>query len=114
MLSKSGLKLVSNVNIVYGNLNSENSQDYAQKLQRNCKFMNLASAFREVSVLLLIQYKPTGNRMCAGGGGGEVQMYARPRQYICKAKNSSEPLVIKEFHTKEGASEEPDMVLSSC
>jgi hypothetical protein len=23
----------------YGNLKSENSQDYAQKLQRNCKFM---------------------------------------------------------------------------
>ncbi len=30
--SKSGLNLVSNVNIVYGNLKSENSQDYAQKL----------------------------------------------------------------------------------
>jgi hypothetical protein len=42
-LSKSGLKLVCNVNIVYGNLNSENSQDYAQKPQRNCTFMNSAS-----------------------------------------------------------------------
>jgi hypothetical protein len=31
-LSKSGLKLVSNVNIVYGNLKTENSQDYAQNL----------------------------------------------------------------------------------
>jgi hypothetical protein len=31
------------VNIVYGNLKSENSQDYAQKPQRNCTFMNLAS-----------------------------------------------------------------------
>ncbi len=30
-LSKSGLKLVCDVNIVYGNLKSENSQDYAQK-----------------------------------------------------------------------------------
>ncbi len=33
------------VNIVYGNLQSENSQDYAQK-QRNFTFMNLASGFR--------------------------------------------------------------------
>jgi hypothetical protein len=31
-LRKSGLKLVCNVNIVYGNLKSENSQDYAPKL----------------------------------------------------------------------------------
>ncbi len=37
------LKLVCDVNIVYGNLKSENSQDYAQKPQRNCTFMNLAS-----------------------------------------------------------------------
>jgi hypothetical protein len=29
-LRKNGLKLVCNVNIVYGNLKSENSQDYAQ------------------------------------------------------------------------------------
>ncbi len=31
------------VNIVYGNLKSENSQDYAQKSQRTCTFMNSAS-----------------------------------------------------------------------
>jgi hypothetical protein len=31
------------VNIVYGNLKSENSQDYAQKPQRNSTFINLAS-----------------------------------------------------------------------
>ncbi len=36
-LSKSGLKLVCNVNIVYGNLKSEKSQDYAQKPQRNLR-----------------------------------------------------------------------------
>ncbi len=41
--SKSSLKLVCNVNIVYGNLKSENSQDYAQKPQRNFMFMNMAS-----------------------------------------------------------------------
>jgi hypothetical protein len=37
------LKLVCNVNIIYGNLKSENSQDYAQKPQRSCTFMNSAS-----------------------------------------------------------------------
>ncbi len=42
-LEKSGLKAVCNVNIVYRNLNSENSHDYAQKPWRNCTFMNLAS-----------------------------------------------------------------------
>ncbi len=42
-LSKSGLKLVCNVNIVYGYLKSEKSQYYAQKPQRNCTFMNFAS-----------------------------------------------------------------------
>ncbi len=47
-LEQSGLKLVWNVNIVYGNLKSENSQNYAQKPQRNCTFMN------SVSVLSLI------------------------------------------------------------
>ncbi len=47
-LSKSGLKLVCKVNIVYGNLKSENSQDYAQKPQRNCTFMNSASVQLQV------------------------------------------------------------------
>jgi hypothetical protein len=37
---KNGLELVFNVN---GNLKSENFQDYAQKTQRNCTFMSLAS-----------------------------------------------------------------------
>ncbi len=41
--SVSGLKLVCNINIVYGNLKSENSQDNAQKPQQNCTFMNSAS-----------------------------------------------------------------------
>jgi hypothetical protein len=39
------LKLVCNVNIVYGDLKSENSQDYAHKPQRNCMFMNSASGY---------------------------------------------------------------------
>ncbi len=37
-VSKNGLKLVCNVNIAYGNLKSENSQDYAQQPRRNCTF----------------------------------------------------------------------------
>jgi hypothetical protein len=37
------LKLVCNVNIEYRNLKSENSQDCAQRPQRNCTFMNSAS-----------------------------------------------------------------------
>jgi hypothetical protein len=44
LLSKSSLKLVCNVNILYGNIRSENSPDYAQKPQPNCTFMNSASA----------------------------------------------------------------------
>ncbi len=44
-LSKCGLKLVWTVNIVYGNLKFENSQDFAQKSQRNCTFLNSASGF---------------------------------------------------------------------
>jgi len=43
LLSKRGLKLVCNINSVYGNLKSDNSQDYAQTPQRNCTFMNSAS-----------------------------------------------------------------------
>jgi hypothetical protein len=42
-MSKSGLKLVCNVNIVSENFRSENSQDCAKKPQQNCTFMNLAS-----------------------------------------------------------------------
>jgi hypothetical protein len=44
-LSKSGLKLVCNINIVHGNLKSEKSQDYTWKPQRNCAFKNSASGF---------------------------------------------------------------------
>jgi hypothetical protein len=40
--SKKGLKLVCYVNTVYGNLKYENSQDYAQKPQGNCTFMNFS------------------------------------------------------------------------
>jgi hypothetical protein len=39
---ETGLKLVCKVNIVYVNLKSENSQDYSQKPQRICTFMNSA------------------------------------------------------------------------
>ncbi len=46
--SKSGLKLVCNVNIVYGNPKSENSEDYDQKPQRNSTFMNSASGLYRI------------------------------------------------------------------
>jgi hypothetical protein len=35
------LKLVSNVNIVFRSLKSENSQDYARKSQRNCTLVGI-------------------------------------------------------------------------
>ncbi len=54
---KSGLKLVCNVNIVYRNLKSENSQDYAQKPQRNCTFMN------STSVQYLVDYEFHGKKV---------------------------------------------------
>ncbi len=50
-LSKNGLKLVCNLNIAYGNLKSENSQDYAQQPRRNCMFMNSASEVTRRPVL---------------------------------------------------------------
>ncbi len=43
------LKLPCKINIVKGNHKPENSQDYAQKPQRNCTFMNSASGW-EVSI----------------------------------------------------------------
>ncbi len=43
-LRKCSLKLICNIKNVYGNNKSENSQYYAQKSQRNCSFMNSASA----------------------------------------------------------------------
>ncbi len=49
---KSGLKLVCNVNIVCGNRKYENYQDYAQKPQRNCMFMNSASGMLLSAVCL--------------------------------------------------------------
>ncbi len=47
---RSGLKMVCILSIVYGNLNSKNSQDYAQKPERNCTFMNSASGLQSMSV----------------------------------------------------------------
>ncbi len=59
--NKSGLKLVCKITLYteilslrtpYRNLKSENSQDYAQKPQQNCTFMNLASDYDVHSNLL--------------------------------------------------------------
>jgi hypothetical protein len=52
-MSKSGLKLACIVNIVYGNLKSENSQDYTQKPQRHCTFMNSASGLAKIASLAI-------------------------------------------------------------
>jgi hypothetical protein len=43
-LEESGLILICNVNIVFGDLKFENSQDYAQKPQQMFMFMNSVSA----------------------------------------------------------------------
>jgi hypothetical protein len=56
-MSKSGLKLVCNVNILLRNLKPENSQDYAQKHQRNCTFMNLASGNPMYAKVLHINFR---------------------------------------------------------
>jgi hypothetical protein len=52
-IQKSGLKLVCIVNTVKRNLKSENSQDYAQKPQLNCTFMNSASGDEKLCDILL-------------------------------------------------------------
>ncbi len=77
--SKSGLKLVCYVNVVYGNLKSENSKDYTprkQKPQRNCTFMNPASGqktpFQQSCQYFCPRYgnKPHhswANTACSGG-----------------------------------------------
>ncbi len=48
-----GAKVVEtcNVNIVCGKLKTENSQDYAQKPQQNCTFINSASGTRSNPIL---------------------------------------------------------------
>jgi hypothetical protein len=53
---KSWLKLVCNLNIVYENIKSESSQEYAQKTQRNCTFMNLASVRAQFVEIYLKTY----------------------------------------------------------
>jgi hypothetical protein len=49
--SKSGFLSVFNVSILYGNIKSQNSQDYAQKTQRNCTFMNSPSILSHIDPL---------------------------------------------------------------
>ncbi len=57
---KSGLKLVCQVSIVYGNLKFENSQDYAQKSQRN--FIRLQNDARCFPSLLFSSLSMTLSR----------------------------------------------------
>ncbi len=58
---KSGLKLVCIVNIICGNVKSDNSQDYAQKPQQNCTFMNSTSGEVTLDRLKRLQYLMTGH-----------------------------------------------------
>ncbi len=51
LLTDGDLKLVRNVNILNGNLKFENSQEDAQKHQRNCTFMNSASEAEFLDVI---------------------------------------------------------------
>jgi hypothetical protein len=79
--SKTGLKLVCNVNIVFRNLKSENSEDDSQKPQRNCTFMNSASGrilmtrpamhdFRDDGWLCTFTYKPRAETVGSWYGRG--------------------------------------------
>ncbi len=66
--AKCGLQLVLNVNNVYGDLKSKNSQDYVQKPQRNCTFMNSVSAFfyrQQSTISALSLYKSCINPLTA-------------------------------------------------
>jgi hypothetical protein len=54
-LSKSGLKLACNVNIAYGNFKI-NSQDYAQKPQQNCTYMNYRPYISKGIIIWLYLY----------------------------------------------------------
>jgi hypothetical protein len=49
---------VCDVNTVYGNLKSENSQDYAGKPQRNCMFMNSASDYNRKYLFISYHIQP--------------------------------------------------------
>jgi hypothetical protein len=77
-LSNSGLKRVCHVNIVYGNLKSENSQDYAQKSQRNCTFMNSAS--RRLSFTISQQLEQKGEK---GGGAKKTFKVKKANKRKC-------------------------------
>ncbi len=67
-----GAKVI-NVNIVYRNLKSENSQDYAQKPQRNCMFMNSASVL--VSEVLYMERCTISHLHCTDVAMCRLQIY---------------------------------------
>ncbi len=98
-LSKSWLELVCHVNIVYGNLKSENnSQDYAQKpQQRNWTFMNSASDD-------------------GGGGGGVKRCTMRCRGWeewgVVQRWKNSEPVLKSALPLSISLS--PSLYLSLC
>jgi hypothetical protein len=66
---KSGSKLFCNVNMVYGNLQYENSQDYAQKPQRNCTFMNSSSGLIPALLIIFCKYAVGINKIVCRSRG---------------------------------------------
>ncbi len=74
------------MNNVHGNLKSENSQDYAQKPQRNCTFMNSASV--QVRYCLLYWEKKNYSPLQANWVELTTEQYkfAYEYKYICYSK----------------------------
>jgi hypothetical protein len=63
-MRKGGLKLVRNVNNVNRNLKSENSQDYAQKAQRNVRSCLAGTPPHHPLFLQTVQLKKHTCRRC--------------------------------------------------
>jgi hypothetical protein len=83
LLRKIGLKLVCNVNIVHGNLKSENSQDYAQKPQRNCTFMSSASGVKVFCLRPVERYDVVPSLIQSQNNALFLQFFSKKRQGEC-------------------------------
>ncbi len=91
LLSKSGLELVLNVNIVYGNLMSEtlkimDNLEHAHKPQRNCTVMNSASGpqkFLWTGAAIMHLTECCWFLISSGWGGGEGGEWEGENKSIC-------------------------------
>ncbi len=77
---KSCLKLGCNVNIVYGNLKPENSQDYVHKPKQNCMFMNSASGW--LSRWMRQKVRKRERDDLRGGGGWGTFLQTGPKTLL--------------------------------